>query len=263
MIISHKLKVIYIKLGKVAGTSFEIALSKYCGADDIITPIVDEDEATRQSLRFCGPQNYIDLDTRKPKFRHHTPARDLEHLITADIWNSYLKIASIRCPYDMFVSHYHEATRIDRRSGNAFEQFVATNHLVLEHVYGLHIEGKIAADFLIRYEHLIEDIKILESKINCPGLLQTFQGITAKGHYRPKTGTASYEMYFKYPDAKKILDEQCSKDASKYEFFQKYWPMYKVELEKAIAHYESHLSWFHRFIATIRNKLRRLHTHKD
>ncbi|MXX98361.1 MAG: hypothetical protein F4Y58_00425, partial [Gammaproteobacteria bacterium] len=39
MIISHKLKVIHIRLKKVAGSSFEMALARYCGADDILTPI--------------------------------------------------------------------------------------------------------------------------------------------------------------------------------------------------------------------------------
>ena len=58
MIISHKLKVIYIKLAKVAGTSFEVALSKYCGPDDILTPIKENGQEYRESLGFFKEQNY-------------------------------------------------------------------------------------------------------------------------------------------------------------------------------------------------------------
>jgi len=57
MIISHKQKVIFIKLAKVAGTSFEIALAKYCGADDIITPLNRSDKDVK-GFGYNAAQNY-------------------------------------------------------------------------------------------------------------------------------------------------------------------------------------------------------------
>ena len=237
MIISHKLECIYIKLSKVAGTSFEIALSKYCGENDIITPITEEDEIIRQFMKFHGPQNYMDSKTWKIKFRNHSIAPEIQSLISPDIWNNYLKVATIRCPYDMFISHYYDyKTNISRWKRvirkPAFEKFIYTNNIVLDHICGLHIKGKIAADFLIRYEYLNEDIKKLEMNIGCPGLLKTFQGINAKKGFRPQTGASSYMMYSKYPDAKLMIDKRCSLNIDKYEFFRKHWPMYKAILEE-------------------------------
>lgn len=64
MIISHTHQFIFLKVYKTAGTSIEIALSKHCGPDGVIAPIVDEDEAIRKSLGYRGPQNYRVLFSR-------------------------------------------------------------------------------------------------------------------------------------------------------------------------------------------------------
>ena len=235
MIISHKLKVIYIRLCKVAGTSFELALSKYCGPDDILTPIGEGGKEYREFEGFPEAQNYMDPETQKPKFVHHTSAKKIKRLVPKHIWNDYLKVATIRCPYDMFISGYYFFTNEEKRAKEeSFEKYLAETNREFHKIYGLHKNGKILADFLIRYEHLDEDIKELESKIGCPKLLEIFQSVTAKQKTRPKENTSSYEIYSQYPNAKLIIDQKCSKLAEEYEFFQKYWPMYKSKLEKDI-----------------------------
>ena len=240
MIISHKLKVIYIKLIKVAGTSFELALSKYCGPDDILTPINGDGRKYRKSWGFLKAQNYMDPETQKPKFVNHTPAKKIKRLVPKHIWSDYLKIATIRCPYDMLISGYYFFPNKEKRAKKGFfEEYLAKNNREFRAIYGLHENGEILADFLIRYEHLDQDIKELESKIGCPGLLETFQSITAKQKPRPKENASSYEMYSKHPNAKLIIDQKCSELVEKYEFFQKYWPMYKSKLEKNIEEYQA------------------------
>jgi hypothetical protein len=62
MIVCHERKIIFVKTKKVGGTSFEIALSKFCGPNCIITPITPADEDLRKSLGFRGAQNYT-IDT--------------------------------------------------------------------------------------------------------------------------------------------------------------------------------------------------------
>ena len=242
MIISHKLRVIYVKLHKVAGTSFELALSKYCGDDDILTPIGKGGNEYRESLGFLEAQNYMDPKKQKPRFTNHISPEEIKELVPRYIWDDYLKIATIRCPYDKYISAYYfikyklwsVQKRLIKRN---FEEFVTKNEQVLKNLCNLHEKGAISVNFLIRYENLDEDIRKLETKINCPGLLETFQSITAKKNIRPQENTSSCEVYSKYPNAKLIIDQRCSELAEKYEFFQKYWPIYKSNLERAMRNY--------------------------
>ncbi len=240
MIISHKLKVIYIKLIKVAGTSFELALSKYCGPDDILTPIKGGGQKYRKSSGLPEAQNYMDSETQTPKFVNHTSAKEIKRLVAEPIWNDYLKVATIRCPYDMLISGYYFFNGRGKRAEKGFfEKYVAETNREFKPIYGLHKNGEILADFLIRYEYLEEYIKELEAKIGCPELLETFQSITAKQNVRYKEKASSCEIYSKYPNAKLIIDQRCSELADEYEFFQKYWPLYKSDLEKAMQNYAS------------------------
>ena len=61
MIFSKLHRFLFIKGRKVAGTSFEVALSKICGPDDILTPITPIDEQTRLSLQYRPAQNYGEI----------------------------------------------------------------------------------------------------------------------------------------------------------------------------------------------------------
>ena len=241
MIISHKTKVIYIKLVKVAGSSFEIALSKYCGPDDILTPIYPEGRLWKSMGYYRGAQNYKNIIS-EPKQAAHIEGSTVRKLIPKDVWDSYLKIATIRCPYDAYISFYyfkkHRFQEKRKKPLNKnFEEVVIEDKQILEKLCGLHENGDILADFLIRYENLAEDIKELETKIDCPGLLETFQSITAKKNMRPEEKASSYEIYSKYPNAKLTIDQRCSELSDEYQFFSKYWPLYKSKLEKDIEAY--------------------------
>ncbi len=125
MIISHKLKVIFLKTKKVAGTSFEIALSKYCGERDIITPITASDELIRKDMGYKCAQNYDYTESDTPyidvarklcfiqyagstleKFYAHMDALSIKSMIPLDIWDNYLKISISRDPCEVVLSRY-------------------------------------------------------------------------------------------------------------------------------------------------------------
>ena len=57
MILSKVHRFIFIKGIKVGGTSVEIALSRLCGPDDIVTPITPIDELKRLDVN-AGARNY-------------------------------------------------------------------------------------------------------------------------------------------------------------------------------------------------------------
>ena len=51
MILIKDLNLLFIKGIKVAGTSFEVALSKFATKNDIVTPFGSKDEENRHELR--------------------------------------------------------------------------------------------------------------------------------------------------------------------------------------------------------------------
>ena len=239
MIISHKLKIIYIKPYKAASASFEAALSRYCGENDVITPLNrNEDpygEVTRQSLGFRSAQNYI--GPKGLELDPHIKGSAIKSLIPPNIWNNYLKITAVRCSYDQLISEYFFMKFLSNHFRNCdFSSYVTRKCLLNQFMVcmdQIHINGKIIADFLIRFEHLNEDIEKLENEISCPGLLETFQGIRLHGEFRPEKRT-SCELYSKYQREKSLIDLMFYKKTKKYEFIREYWPDYKARLDSSI-----------------------------
>ena len=120
MIVSHKHKFIFVKTKKTGGTSLEIALSKICGPDDIITEINPEDEILRKQAGGRGAQNNriptgkyglkdygrLLLKGQAKTFYNHMSASDIRQYLPSDIWNDYYKFAFERHPHSKVYSHY-------------------------------------------------------------------------------------------------------------------------------------------------------------
>lgn len=195
MIINHKYKFIFLKTRKTAGTSIEIALSEFCGIDDIITPTMQEDEELREQLGFRGPQNYrISLRhynvrdwlrlLRKRQylnFYDHAPASFIRQHIGKQVWHEYFKFCFERNPFDKAISRYYWSTRSleDRPDISAYLASAPTHFLSSWDTYT--INDEISVDFLGRYESLIEDLATVSKKIGLSKLLTLPK---AKTHYR-------------------------------------------------------------------------------
>ena len=58
MILCHKYRFIFLKTNKTAGTSVEIALSRFCEERDIVTHLSPEEETLRESVGGRASEHY-------------------------------------------------------------------------------------------------------------------------------------------------------------------------------------------------------------
>ena len=185
MIVSHKYKFIFIKSKKTAGTSMEIALSRFCGDRDIITPIIPETVQELAEMGFKGEQNFNltlrqynlrdwrrRIKGKKPAFRSHQSAEFIKRVLGDRIWNSYFKISIERNPYDKAISRYYWSTR-DMDPKPTLDDHLdarAPHSLSNWHLYT--IDEKPAMDYLMRYESMDEGLEYVQKILQLPSALQ-------------------------------------------------------------------------------------------
>ncbi len=222
MIISHKYRFIFLKTNKTAGTSIEIALSKFCGEKDIITPISLEDEQIRKSLGFRNPQNYFIpvrqytlfdwirlFYGRRKTFYNHISARNVKKLIDDDVWNSYFKFCFERNPWDRVISLYYWKCRKDTRiSISEFIDSQMPRRLIKKGRELYSIDGKQAVDKIYLYENLKEAMEDIADRLDIPETIHLPQ---AKSHYRK--GKRHYRDLLTRADADKITMMFCKEIA--------------------------------------------------
>ena len=184
MILSREYKFIFLKTNKTAGTSIEIALSKFCGPRDIITPISPEDEKTRSQLGYRGPQNYlvplhqntfpdwaklILKRDRKKRFFNHISAREMKPLVAQNDWDGYYKFCVERNPWDRFLSYYYWRCRSEPRP--SVTEFLASADpaRLRQKGYDLYtINDLVAVDKICRFEHLEKELEAIRKRLSFP-----------------------------------------------------------------------------------------------
>jgi hypothetical protein len=203
MIVCHRFRFIFLKPKKTGGTSVELALSKLCGPDDIITPV--NEEHLRQGR---GPQNYIvpyrdwlwRLGLRSaggsaPKFvfSAHSLGRDIRRHIGRNVWDQYRKATIIRNPWDREVSRFFWVRGRPNIPGE-FEEFierVTRRHPIRNDGlrWGLNRDG---AGFLMRYESLADDYAAFVRSL---GVSEVPELPAAKVGTRPAEARRYHEVY--------------------------------------------------------------------
>jgi len=158
VIISHKYKFIFIRVPKTASTSLQLALGKICGENDIVSPIkVDTppEHVIRNSLGY-GP---------------HMSAKQITEKISNDIWKNYFKFCFERNPFDKIISYYW--WRVKKKSyEGSFHEFcydLLQGKIKFPPASELYsINGKIAVDYIGKYESLESDFDFICKKLKLP-----------------------------------------------------------------------------------------------
>lgn len=181
MIINHKYKFIFLKTRKTAGTSLEIALSKFCNKGDVITPLPLKDEKIRQELGYLGKCNrksvsfkrYSKLDFLKligtlhrKQFYNHAPAAHVRDCVDPEVWKTYFKFCFERGPYDKAISSYYWKTSEPRPTLNFFLNNIDVKMLSNWDIYT--INDSVAVDYIASYENLAAELVNLQSKLGLP-----------------------------------------------------------------------------------------------
>lgn len=151
MIASFSRGFVFIKTRKTAGTSIEIALSRFCDAGDIITPISPTDESVRHQQGGRPPQNYCDnraaedrfretiesgdlaeikkagrIARQSRQFRNHMPASAVAEKLPDRFWRDAFKFTMDRHPYEKAISlaHFGYEKFGKNRTGQNFDAFL-------------------------------------------------------------------------------------------------------------------------------------------
>ena len=186
MIVSHQHRLIFLKTRKTAGTSVEIALSRVCGPDDVITRLTDEDEELRASLGGRGPQN-TDAPPLPVKPFNHMPARGVRRVVGRQVWRGYHRVTIERNPWDLVVSQYYWRHRAVE-TPPTFDEWVRTpmvEKLADKNAKIYRIDDRIVAHRIMRQESLDADLAALWSEQGLPGSPDLPR---AKSYSRPARG---------------------------------------------------------------------------
>jgi len=214
MIISHKYKFIFIKTGKVGGTSLEIALSRFLAPEDVITTISWVDELDRYKRGYRTAQNFqksaaemrlseyprwlrsklltptrsgenrLRMATRTShKFRGHMKASDIKIRVGDEIWDSYFKFSIERNPWDKMVSKYFWDPE-KKKTDIPFKDYLLAGGCASNYEY-YSVNGLPAMDYMIRYENLESDLADVSARVGLPeNVHETMKSISANSGYR-------------------------------------------------------------------------------
>lgn len=191
MICSHRHRFVFVKTRKTAGTSLEIALSRHCGPDDIVTRISPADEELRAAAGGVPPQN----DDTTPGSYAHMGARRVIEVIGRETWDDYFTFAVERNPFDVVASSWRYSARKPTFT-KTFAEFVRTprrlDRLALnERLY--RAGGTVVVDRVYRYEELPAAVADISQRLGLDlDLPHAKQG--SGPHYRELYGPGDAEI---------------------------------------------------------------------
>lgn len=198
-IISYDRKFIFVKTRKVAGTSIEGLLRTICGPADIVPPVTPVDEVELQAAGHKA-RNFAKNPAEEDRlnaliaagdtelamgvladmetvFSNHMPAIRIARLLPANFWESAFKFTVDRHPYSFiasavnFKAKSYNAGTIRKMSPQGFstalQGIIDRGKLpgLRNSLMYLDKNGDLLVDFVMRYEHLEEDLGYCLQKV--------------------------------------------------------------------------------------------------
>jgi hypothetical protein len=134
------------------------------------------------------------------KYYSHMSAEEIKKIIGDEKFNNYIKFCVVRNPYDKMVSRYFWDLK-NNKTNKGFDEYCQTKNVSDINLYT--INGKSVCNFIIRYEHLEEDIiklcQILDIKYyniqDLPYHKKTQRDRDYRNYYNENTRRIVYENH--------------------------------------------------------------------
>jgi hypothetical protein len=218
MIISHSRRFIFVKTYKTAGSSLEIALSKYCAQGDVLTPLDSDEERQRRALSGLGARNFgkplrrwrpddlAELLGRRrhpERFSEHSPAWQIRRMLGTEAWERYFKFTIVRNPYDRCLSRFYYSKKVKEDRGKAMawdledlDQYMRYNPGLINENWAMYTQAdEVLVDAFVRYEHLEADLAEVSRRLGLPrNLYEDMRGVSAKRGLRPAAAKPSARL---------------------------------------------------------------------
>lgn len=174
---------LFLKTGKVAGTSVEIALSRLVSPASIITPNMPKEEELRKSLGYREARGYKlpiteytigqflrrAIRGRRPQdvFWDHISASEIRDRIGGQVFDGLFKFSIVRNPFDEAVSRWRWYTKRFGKSIGTFERFIFDHpESIVTNRLRISIDGSNVMDKMIRFENLVDDFRSVSDRLN-------------------------------------------------------------------------------------------------
>ena len=222
MLISHRHRFVFLKTRKTAGTSVEMALQPFC-LPDAAPPVPEWTQAIVSDEGIVGSR--IAAPERSEESRrwfNHMGATQIAQQMGHALFEDYLKVATVRDPFERTVSLFHWMARNDPAAAMSWPE---RRSRFRDWVLGgrwhddreiTHHDGVYCVELAIRYENLTEDLDRAAERIgldddrivlsHSKNMKSARQGVPTPDYFDPDTiGEVRRRMdwvfdRFAYPD---------------------------------------------------------------
>ncbi|WP_422033514.1 sulfotransferase family 2 domain-containing protein [Reyranella sp.] len=210
MPINHEHRAIFIHIPKSGGTSVHQYLKAKTGGErwDFYGRKFG-DRKDLETLRLRSP-----VTNRVLRQAQHLTGAHIKGIVSDDVWNSYFKFAVVRNSWDRIVSYYEYARQTGGRDGTDVlsfkEWFYERNPFPRALPYIQTEPGKIAIDYVIRFEKLVEGLGEVCAKTGIPFSAADFP-------HAMKTKRKHYTEYYD-DDMRKMVADRLGEDIEFFKF---------------------------------------------